>query len=238
MLIYVYHICDCKKKTSQITAAIYRVRKSATDAESQIGAFSLIENAKKSADENKTQGYKVYDMQGNLIYEPISGLSSDTSVYIIGKPPVTYKSAQEWAIKKGAAQQFVNLAEIYWLVCGEVNPVVAYAQAAVETGYGKFGGVIDESYYNPCGLKTTKGGDDKDPAAHNKFCCWHAGVLAHIDHLALYAGAYGYPRTNSSDPRHFSYLFGTVKTVEGLSGKWSTAASGEIIKRLIGEIVK
>lgn len=50
--------------------ALYRVRKSAADAASQIGAYSVLDNAKKAADVN--YGYKVFDMNGTLIYEPNS----------------------------------------------------------------------------------------------------------------------------------------------------------------------
>ena len=46
----------------------YRVRKSADDAESQLGAFSELDNAQRLADENG--GYAVYDMDGSLVYQP------------------------------------------------------------------------------------------------------------------------------------------------------------------------
>lgn len=49
---------------------LYRVRKSADDSKSQLGAFSSLENAKKEADAHKDEGYKVYDMNGKLIYTP------------------------------------------------------------------------------------------------------------------------------------------------------------------------
>lgn len=77
-----------------------------------------------------------------------------------------------------------------------------------ETGYGKFGGVLDESYHNPCGMKTSSGGGDYDPNAHQKFNSWDEGVQAHLDHLALYAGADGYPKSDTFDPRHFVTIKG------------------------------
>lgn len=49
---------------------IYRVRKSAYDAESQIGAFNYIDNAIRLADQRSSEGYEVYDQYGNLIYAP------------------------------------------------------------------------------------------------------------------------------------------------------------------------
>ena len=45
----------------------YRVRKNWTDAKSQKGAFKILENAKKCADENP--GYKVFDADGSAVYE-------------------------------------------------------------------------------------------------------------------------------------------------------------------------
>lgn len=48
----------------------YRVRKSANDAKSQIGAYSVFENARKEVDKRKGEGYEVYDMNGNMVYAP------------------------------------------------------------------------------------------------------------------------------------------------------------------------
>lgn len=47
---------------------IYRVRRSANDAKSQIGAFTVLANAKKLADSHA--GYSVYDGEGKCIYSP------------------------------------------------------------------------------------------------------------------------------------------------------------------------
>lgn len=46
----------------------YRVRKTWADSKSQKGAFKILGNAKKCADQN--QGYKVFDADGNVVYEP------------------------------------------------------------------------------------------------------------------------------------------------------------------------
>lgn len=53
---------DDKKPIAQI----YRVRKSWSDAKSQIGAYKILDNAKKKADANA--GYKVFDASGNIVY--------------------------------------------------------------------------------------------------------------------------------------------------------------------------
>lgn len=62
-------------------------------------------------------------------------------------------------------------------------------------------------------------------------------MIAHLDHLALYAGAPGYPRADSPDPRHFDFLAGDAPTVEQLSGRWAPAASyGPSLVRMVGEL--
>lgn len=55
---------------STSTAIQYRVRKSANDSQTQLSAFASLENAKKDANAHKDEGYKVYDMSGNLVYTP------------------------------------------------------------------------------------------------------------------------------------------------------------------------
>ena len=55
-------------KTDTQKKQIYRVRKTATDAKTQIGAFTVLDNAKKLADKNI--GYKVFDVSGNVVYTP------------------------------------------------------------------------------------------------------------------------------------------------------------------------
>lgn len=162
---------------------------------------------------------------------PINPLnvSANDNMNIVSSTNITVSTAKKWAKSKGATNTFVELADLYWKYSsthGNVNPAVAYVQAAKETGYGKFGGVIDESYHNPCGMKTSSGGGDYDPNAHMRFKSWDEGVQAHLDHLALYAGAKGYPRTgNTHDPRHFASIRGKAPTVVALGGNWAPSVS-------------
>ena len=46
----------------------YRVRKSWADSKTQKGAYKILDNAKKCADQNP--GYKVFDADGKVVYEP------------------------------------------------------------------------------------------------------------------------------------------------------------------------
>ena len=57
----------------------YRVRKSWSDAKSQVGAYTVLENAK--AEVEKNPGYYVFDMGGNIIYSPKN--QSATSPFMV-----------------------------------------------------------------------------------------------------------------------------------------------------------
>ena len=174
-------------------------------------------------------------------------------INIISTTTVTVAKMEAWAKSKGATAEFISLAALYEKYAskrGKVNWALAYVQAAKETGYGKFGGVLTADYHNPCGLKNSTGGADDDPDAHKKFDNWDQGVIAHLDHLALYAGASGYPKTTyvpsykssdlksneTYDPRHTgnwyaTNVYGKAKTAIDLGGKWapSTTYGAEVL---------
>lgn len=157
---------------------------------------------------------------------------------VLGEPQVGVEQARAWARAQGATPTFVRLASLYWTLAPKhgVRPEVAYAQAAKETAFGRFGGVLDASFRNPCGLKVTAGGGNYDPKAHKRFPSWRAGVIAHLDHLALYAGAPGFPKERTPDPRHFPFLAGKAPTVESLGGKWAPSRTygREVVRLALG----
>ncbi|SUY45666.1 N-acetylmuramoyl-L-alanine amidase [Clostridium putrefaciens] len=161
---------------------------------------------------------------------------------ILSKNEITLKDMQDWARKANATETFINLAPMYVKLApihGNVNPVIAYAQAAKETAYGRFTGVLNEAFFNPCGIKIAQGGDDKDPLAHSKFNSWEEGVSAHLDHLALYAGAASYPKKHTFDPRHFEIIRGKATLIKDLGGKWAPSESyGLEVAALVKEISK
>ena len=187
----------------------------------------------------------------NVFNFDVQALSSKSSsqaignVNIVSSTDTSLETVEAWARSKNATETFVGLAKIYKKYAesrGGVNWVLAYVQAAKETGYGKFGGVLDESYHNPCGLKNPSGGDDYDADAHKKFDNWEQGVLAHLDHLALYAAANGFPKTTyvdkwkdeelasdeTYDPRHIGWfgttngILGKARDVLSLTGSWAS----------------
>ena len=56
--------------TQESLKIAYRIRKSADDKDSQIGAFADLNRAKTFADAHAAEGYKVFDLNGNLVYDP------------------------------------------------------------------------------------------------------------------------------------------------------------------------
>ncbi|GAC43004.1 S-layer homology domain-containing protein, partial [Paenibacillus popilliae] len=161
---------------------------------------------------------------------------------ILGKASATVEQAKAWARSHKAPAEFIKLADLYWKLATEcgVDPAVAYVQFGHETGFlyrdCKSAAGIDASFCNPCGLKIKAGGGDYQASAHKRFDDWRTGITAHLDHLALYAGAAGYPKKETPDPRHFAHLHGTAKTVEALGGKWApsptygTCLADELLK--------
>lgn len=166
--------------------------------------------------------------------------SSNPGTPIAGQAPtVSIDQMRAWAKKRGANELFICLAEKFYEVAlgRKLDPALLYAQAAKETAFMNFTGVLDSSFCNPCGLKTSQGGDNKDPSAHERFRNWEKGIKAQADHLNLYAGAKAYPMKDSPDPRHFPRLLGTAKTVEALGGKWAGSPTyGKEIRALMSDL--
>lgn len=160
---------------------------------------------------------------------------------ILGDPMLGPEAAARWAAGRGATNAWCEVAHLYWEAPARatgVRPDVAWAQACKETGFGKFGRAVTPAHKNPCGLKVPAPvGPDDNPDDHCRFGSWERGVQAHVEHLALYAGAPGFPLTYekvspflwkgaTADPRHFSFIFGRAgNSVEGLSGNWAPAAA-------------
>jgi N-acetylmuramoyl-L-alanine amidase len=142
---------------------------------------------------------------------------------ILDRTVASQREARLWARDNGAPLWYRSLVPLFWSVAKArgVRPDGAFAQSAKETNFGRFGGVVDTSFRNPCGIKTRAGGANNDPNAHARFPNWLTGIQACVDHLALYAGAPGYPRANTADPRHFASIRGTATTFQRLGGRWA-----------------
>lgn len=171
---------------------------------------------------------------------PVNRQFEESELPLAHAPRASLEAAQKWARERSSTDLFPSLAPLYWKQAQQIglDPLAAYCQAALETGFMKFSSVVPESFHNPCGLKTSTGGGDYDTSAHMQFPDWETGIQAHLDHLALYAGIQGYPRSDTQDPRHFDYLLGQAPTVESLSGRWAPSQEyGQILRKLMEEVL-
>ena len=98
----------------------YRVRKSWADSKTQKGAFKILDNAKKCADQNP--GYKVFDADGSVVYEPKPA----------EKVPFLVKvSISDLNIRKGPGTDYGRV---------QFCPVGVYTIVEVKTGKGASAG--------------------------------------------------------------------------------------------------
>lgn len=146
-----------------------------------------------------------------------------TRTPIIGLALVTLEQAQTWAASRGAEQRFIDIAPLYWdygLLCG-MRPEVLYAQAAVETNFGRYDNRVPADYNNWAGIKTATAEGDS-PEDHERFATPEEGVRAHYNHMAAYLGLqpigepHGRYQIAAAQP-----WAGLVQYVEDLSTNWT-----------------
>jgi hypothetical protein len=150
-----------------------------------------------------------------------------TSTPIVAPPSVTLARAQQWAESKGANRRFVDIAPLYWKygALTGIRPEVLYAQSALETGFGRFTGLVPPEYNNWAGIKIASSSGDK-PEDHEQFAAPEEGVRGHFNHMSAYVGLppVGEPHGRYHVVSRISWA-GTVKLVEELSGKWAPSAT-------------
>lgn len=103
----------------------YRVRKSWADSKSQKGAYKILDNAKKCADQNP--GYKVFDVDGNVVYEP---KAAEPEVKV---PFLVKVSIKNLNIRLGPG---TNYGRVQFCPVG-IYTIVAVADGAGATKWGK-----------------------------------------------------------------------------------------------------
>lgn len=150
-----------------------------------------------------------------------------TTTALVGASTVTLEQAQQWAAGKGAHQRFIDVAPLYWhygSLTG-IRPEALYAQAAYETGFGRFGGIVPAEYNNWAGIKVAAS-NGNEPEDHEQFATPDDGVRAHFNHIAAYAGLppVGVPHGRYHVVARASWA-GTVTTVEELSGIWAPSTN-------------
>ena len=100
-----------------------------------------------------------------------------------------------------------------------INSDVAFAQMCLETGFLRFGGLVQADFHNYCGLGAM---DAEHPG--EKFETEQLGIRAHIQHLQAYATHEDEPLNNELiDPR-YNWVHKTkyVEDIWGLAGTWAS----------------
>ena len=111
------------------------------------------------------------------------------------------------------AQYYVDEAE-----AEGINSDVAFAQMCLETGYLRFGGLVQPEFHNYCGLGAM---DAEHPG--EQFETEQLGVRAHIQHLQAYATNEETQLNNELvDPR-YNWVHKTkfIEDITGLTGTWA-----------------
>ncbi len=105
------------KPANTTTTKYYRVRKSWSDAKSQLGAYTDLNNAKKACKD----GYKVYDWNGKQVFPEIK--ETTTNTYL----PGMYKVNCELNIRKGPGTNYS--------IVGVIKDKGTYTITEVQNGY-------------------------------------------------------------------------------------------------------
>jgi len=96
-----------------------------------------------------------------------------------------------------------------------VNHDIAFSQMCLETGFLRFGGLVQPEWNNFCGL----GAIGPEQPGH-VFTDPRTGVRAHIQHLKAYATEEPL-KGDLVDPRYRYVRKGSSPSIEGLSGTWA-----------------
>lgn len=186
------------------------------------------------------EGYKVYITGGQ-------GTSSSPAVIDANIPIMGEAVATADQLRQLLRQNNPNAPDLVDLYLGigkeyGVRGDIAFCQAAKETGWWRYGGLVDPGQNNYCGLGATgraatgeeslNGADPSlvwyEAGKHGAFFVTPAaGVEAHIQHLYAYAtDAPLPPGKKLVDPRYTLVKRGIAKTWSDLNGKWAVPGNG------------
>lgn len=152
------------------------------------------------------------------------------------KGSLTAKQLADFFIKNNADEDYDHILEFAQMYIDEaemenINSDIAFAQMCLETGFLKFGGLVQSDFHNYCGLGAI---DSENPG--EKFKTERLGIRAHIQHLHAYATTEDVQLNNElTDPRYsWPHRTKLARTIDELAGTW--AIDPEYGKKLEGII--
>lgn len=151
---------------------------------------------------------KELELSRNINSQGLLDANQLASYFIKHNPNADYEQIKDFA------QTYIDEAAMEG-----INSDVAFAQMCLETGYLKFGNLVQPEWHNYCGL----GAMD---AAHpgERFETEQLGVRAHIQHLQAYSTTEDVKLNNELvDPR-YNWVHKTkyITDIFGLTGTWAT----------------
>ena len=227
----------------EVPKNLYRVRLSWEDAKSQLGAYSVLENAINIAKANKN--YKVFDEGGKQVY-PTDVVEQpkpeEPKVAIMGAPQVTAQQMATLLLAKNPSPKIkITALEFAELFIEEgiregVRGDIAFCQSMHETGWLKYGGQVLPEQNNYSGIGAT----NNSPVGKGAwFKDEREGVRAQIQHLKAYASKEPLS-TICVDPRFHLVTRGVAPNWIDLNGRWAVPGTtyGQSILALYDELVK
>lgn len=217
------------------TTKYYRVRKTWTDAKSQLGAYQILDNAKQ----NCPVGYTVFDWNGKAVYTPTSELEKPTDdgednnkPTTPEEPPVENISPLEGMDHDAFIAYVGNIAKADMKSSGILASIVI-AQAILESSWGQ--SELSLKANNLFGMKANLSGNTWDS-------CWDGDIYAkkspeddgngNITEVLSDFRAYDSPTLSIMD--HSDYLCGAKNgdklRYEGLFGETDYRTAAQIIK--------
>lgn len=217
------------------TTKYYRVRKTWTDAKSQLGAYQILDNAKQ----NCPVGYTVFDWNGKAVYTPTSEPEKPTDdgednnkPTTPEEPPVENISPLEGMDHDAFIAYVGNIAKADMKSSGILASIVI-AQAILESSWGQ--SELSLKANNLFGMKANLSGNTWDS-------CWDGDIYAkkspeddgngNITEVLSDFRAYDSPTLSIID--HSDYLCGAKNgdklRYEGLFGETDYRTAAQIIK--------
>ena len=217
------------------TTKYYRVRKTWTDAKSQLGAYQILDNAKQ----NCPVGYTVFDWNGKAVYTPTSepekptdDVEDNNKPTTPEEPPVENISPLEGMDHDAFIAYVGNIAKADMKSSGILASVVI-AQAILESSWGQ--SELSLKANNLFGMKANLSGNTWDS-------CWDGDIYAkkspeddgngNITEVLSDFRAYDSPTLSIMD--HSDYLCGAKNgdklRYEGLFGETDYRTAAQIIK--------
>lgn len=146
-----------KQTTPVVSTELYRVRKSWGDAASQLGAYSVLENAVAACEE----GYSVFDSQGNVVYQKVQEIVIPTPV------PTPAPIPSITVLKKGSkgneVKELQNKLNALGYNCGKADGIFGAKTETAVKQYQKDTGLIVDGMAGPKTLEALKTAKKPEP---------------------------------------------------------------------------